>query len=85
MAYIDPNAELEEIRRLGEIRDTPPLPTDYNPFSGQSPYPVDPADFTGEFPDPKSFEERLEAAFEFIPVGEEIDFEQIKNGLILED
>jgi hypothetical protein len=39
----------------------------------------------GDFPDPKSFEERLEAAFEFIPVGEEIDFEQLKNGIILED
>lgn len=42
MAYIDPQAELEEIRRLGEIRDTPTLPADYDPFSGSvDPFPVD--------------------------------------------
>jgi hypothetical protein len=84
MAYIDPNAEIEELRRLGTVSDTA-LPPAADPFKcDQAPYQLDPADFTG-FPDPKSFEERLEAAFEFIPVGEEIDFEQVKNGIILED
>lgn len=48
MGYIDPLAELEDLRTLGEIRDTPPIECD--PFSSQAPFQLDPASFVDDFP-----------------------------------
>ena len=65
MSYIDPQAEIEEIRRLGEVsepQDRPPV----DPFSGsQEPFPLDPADF-------KEAVEIADALIEGTPQGEVI-------------
>lgn len=66
MSYISLEAELEELRRLGEIRDTPPLPADYDPFSGSvDPFPVDRSLF-------KEGAEIAEALVAGTEIGEEI-------------
>lgn len=63
MSYISPEAELEEYRRLGEIRDTPPLPADYDPFGSVDPFPVDRSLF-------KEAAEIADALIEGTPQGE---------------
>jgi hypothetical protein len=78
---------VEYLENLGEVKDSA-LPPAADPFKcDQAPFQLDPANFTDEsgFPDPKSFEERLEAALEFIPIGAEIDFDELKNGIVLEE
>jgi hypothetical protein len=76
---------------IGTVKDsTPEQPADTNPFEGDSPFPMSPylssfVDENGVPLDPKSFEERLEAALEFIPIGAEINFDEMKNGIVLED